>query len=297
MSDKRQFKTISLFTAGVITTISITLVLFLLGLTILVGFTAKGFTSYLKENLGISIELSDNIDDASIANIQKNLDNNPYIKSAVYISKEDVKKQLVEDLGRDPEEVLGYDPSKSYFDIFIKAEYVNADSIKIVEASLNKQTLQGEKIVKNIVYNEDDIANANYNLSLLGSILLVLAVILILISFTLIRSIIQLNIYSKRFLINTMQLVGATNSFIRWPFLWRMVVSGIIAAVFANIAITGVVYYITSIFPMSISIVTMTELLITFGLVIVFGILITALATVSAVNRYLRMTTNKLYYI
>lgn len=103
MSDKRQFKTISLFTAGgVITTISITLVLFLLGgLTILVGFTANGFTSYLKENLGISIELSENIDEASIAKIQKDLDNNPYVKSAVYISKEEVKKQLIEDLGRD----------------------------------------------------------------------------------------------------------------------------------------------------------------------------------------------------
>lgn len=292
MSGKSQNKSISLFTTGVITTISITLVLFLLGLTILVAFTAKGFTSYLKESLGISIELADNLDDAAIAKLQKELNANPYIKSAVYISKEDVKKQLIEDLGRDPEEVLGYDPSRSYFDVFVKSDYVNSDSMKLVENSL-----RGKSLIKNVVYNESDIANANSNLSMIGSILLILAIILVLISFTLIRSIIQLNIYSKRFLINTMQLVGATNSFIRRPFVWSMVACGVIAAILANVGITGMIYYVTSVFPVSISIVSMNELLVVYGLVLVFGILIATLATMSAVNRYLRMTTNKLYRI
>lgn len=292
MSGKSNSKSISLFTAGVITTISITLVLFLLGLTILVGFTAKGFTSYLKENLGISIELADNIDDAAVTKLQKELDANPYIKSAVYISKAEVKKQLVEDLGRDPEEVLGYDPSKSYFDVFIKSDYVNADSMKLVEKSL-----RGKTLIKNVVYNEADIANANSNLSTIGSVLLILAIVLILISFTLIRSVIQLNIYSKRFLINTMQLVGATNGFIRRPFVWSMVACGIIAAIFANLGITAMIYYVTNVFPVSISIVSMNELIIVYGLVLLFGIFIAAFATTFAVNRYLRMTTNKLYRI
>ncbi|WP_165023836.1 cell division protein FtsX [Dysgonomonas sp. ZJ279] len=292
MSNKPQVKSMSLLTAGVITTISITLVLFLLGLTVLVGFTAKGFTSYLKENLGISIELSENLTDADIAKIQKNLDANPYIKSATFISKEEVKKQLVEDLGRDPEEVLGYDPSRSYFDVFVKSDYVNPDSMKLVEKSL-----KGGKLIKNVVYSPDDIANANSNLSMVGTILLVLALILVFISFTLIRSIIQLNIYSKRFLINTMRLVGATNTFIRRPFVWSMIGSGIIAAILANIAITGVVYYVTNVFPVSISIVSMNELLMVYASVFAFGIIIAALATISAVNRYLRMTTNKLYHV
>ncbi|WP_291129266.1 cell division protein FtsX, partial [Dysgonomonas sp. UBA7698] len=154
MSDKHQYKTISLFTTGVITTISITLVLFLLGLTFLVGFTAKGIGSYLKENMGISIELAGNVDDASVAKIQKNLNANPYVKSVVYISKDEAKKQLVEDLGRDPEEVLGYNPAHAYFDVFIKSDYVNPDSIKKVEASLKVQNLKGAQIVNNIVYNE-----------------------------------------------------------------------------------------------------------------------------------------------
>jgi cell division transport system permease protein len=297
MSGKHQYKTISLFTAGVITTISITLVLFLLGLTFLVGFTANGISSYLKENMGISIELTEDADNTSIDRIQKRLTANPYVKSVVYISKDEAKKQLVEDLGRDPEEVLGYNPAHAYFDVFIKSDYVNSDSIKKVEASLKAQSLQGAAIVNNIVYDENDIVNANSKLSVIGSILIILAVILVLISFTLIRSIIQLNIYSKRFLINTMQLVGATNSFIRRPFMWRMILSGVLAAILANLAITGVVYYITSVIPEMLSIVKMHELLIVYGLVLIFGILIAAFATAFAVNRYLKMTTNKLYHV
>lgn len=266
--------------------------LFLLGLTILVAFTGKGLAAYFKENMGMSIELTGNMDAATIQKTKEKIEANPYVKSTTYISKEEVKKQLVDDLGGDPEEVLGYDPSRSYFDVFIKSEYVNTDSIKKVEASF-----KDFKLTKGLSFKEEDIALASQNLSKVGSILLVLAVILILISFTLIRNTIQLNIYSKRFLINTMQLVGATNGFIRRPFIMSTVVSGIIAAILANVAITGVIYYFTNEYPELISIVTMTELLIVYGLVLILGILITVLATISAVNRYLRMTTNKLYHV
>ncbi len=293
MSGKKyQFKSISLFTAGVITTVSITLVLFLLGATFLVWFTGKGFSSYLKENMGISIEISDKMSDADIVKTKKKLESNPYIKSVVYITRDEIKKQLVEDLGQDPEEVLGFDPSRSYFDIFIKSEYMNPDSLKVVE-----QSLKGQTLVKNFVYDETDIAKANTNLSMVGTVLFIVAIILVVISFTLIRSIIQLNIYSKRFIINTMQLVGATNSFIRRPFMGSMLLCGVIAAILANIAITGMVYYVTQIFPVSVEIVSQPQLFMVYGLVLIFGVLITLLATISAVNRYLRMTTNKLYRV
>ncbi len=297
MSDKYQYKTISLFTAGVITTISITLVLFLLGLTLLVGFTAKGIGDFLKESMGISVELADNIDDASITKIQKEFDANPYVKSTTYISKEESKQKLIAELGRDPEETQGYDPSHAYIDVFIKAEYMEADSLQKVKNSLAGMKLQGGSIVNDFIYDESDIANVNQKLSLIGTTLIILAVILILISFTLIRSIIQLNIYSKRFLINTMQLVGATNSFIRRPFIWKMMLSGIIAAILANLAITGIIYYVTSIMPEANSIVKTHELIIVYGLVVISGITITSVATAWAVNRYLRMTTNKLYHV
>jgi len=292
MSDKRQVKAVSLFTAGVITTISITLVLFLLGLTILLGFTGRGLASYFKENIGISIELIGDMDDATIAKTKAKIEAIPYVKSTVYITKEEVKKQLLEDLGGDPEDVLGYDPSRSYFDVFIKSEYVNADSIKMVETAF-----KDFRLTKGLSYKEEDIEQANANISKIGSILLVLAVILILISFTLIRNTIQLNIYSKRFLINTMQLVGATNGFIRRPFVLSSVVSGVLAAILANVLITAVVYYFTNEYPELITIVKMHELLVVYGLVVILGIIITVLATISAVNRYLRMKTNRLYHV
>lgn len=292
MSDKRQLKTVSLFTSGVITTISITLVLFLLGLTVLLGFTGKGLASYFKENMGISIELTGGMDEAAIQKIKQKIEAISYVKSTVYISKEEIKAQLLEDLGGDPQEVLGYDPSRSYFDVFIKSEYMNTDSIKKVEASF-----KDFKLTKGLSFNEDDLKQANANISKVGSILLLLAAILIVISFTLIRNTIQLNIYSKRFLINTMQLVGATNGFIRRPFIFSTVASGILAAILANVAITAVVYYFTNEYPELISIVKMYELIIVYGLVVVAGIIITMMATISAVNRYLRMKTNNLYHI
>lgn len=292
MSDKRQVKTVSLFTSGVITTISITLVLFLLGLTILLGFTGKGLASYFKENMGISIELTGNMTDEAIKKTKARIEAIPYVKTVAYISKEEVKDQLLKDLGGDPEEVLGYDPSRSYFDVFIKSEYVNSDSLKKVEASLKDFNL-----TKGFSINENDIDAANKTISKVGTILLVLAVILIVISFTLIRNTIQLNIYSKRFLINTMRLVGATNSFIRGPFVRSSVMSGILAAIIANIAITGVVFYFTREYPELTGIVQQYELYVVYGLVIAMGMLITSVATASAVNRYLRMKTNKLYHI
>ncbi|MFV0470184.1 MAG: cell division protein FtsX [Dysgonomonas sp.] len=292
MSSKYQIKSTSFFNANVTTTISITLVLILLGLTILIGFASKEVISFVKENLSISVELDDNLDDAAIAKLQKQFDNSPYVKKATYISKEEIKKELVEDLGRDPEEVLGYNPASSLFDIKLRSEYANADSIKLIE-----KQLKGKNLVGNFLYNEDDIRMVNSNLSKIGMWLFVLAVILMVISFTLIRNTIRLNIYAKRFLINTMRLVGATNSFIRKPFIVNFVLCGVIAGLLADILITALVYSATREYPELISIITMNNLLIVYGLVLLLGVLLTATATAFSVNRYLRMETNTLYHV
>lgn len=292
MSNRNQGKSVSFFTAGVITVVSITLVLILLGLTALVGLTSKGLASLLKENLGITIELAADTPDAAISKMQKDLEQNEYLKSVIYISKGEIKKDLVAKLGLDPEDVLGFDPSLSYFDVYVKSEYVNPEGMAKVKASL-----KGKNLIQNVIYSDDVITEANETLSVAGTILFGLTIILILISFTLIRSIIQLNIYSKRFLINTMQLVGATNAFIRKPFVWRMVFNGIIAAILASFAITGIIYYVTGVFPEIVTIITSHELLVTYGVVLLSGIVISAFATATAVNRYLKMTTNKLYRV
>ena len=292
MSQNQRVNSISFFSVGVITTISITLVLFLLGMTFLVGLMGKGFSSYLKENMGVSIQVTDNMTEAKVTAMQRSLEQNPYVKSVRYVSKEETKEKLIENLGRDPEEVLGYNPSSSYFDVFIKADYVNTDSIGIAVGSLKKFNL-----VTDVLYDADDIAQANANLSKIGSVLLVFAGILVVISFTLIRMTIQLNIYSQRFIINTMRLVGATNGFIRRPFVVKMAGFGVIAALVANVVITGVVYYFTKDYPDLLQIVKLGELIAVYVVVLVLGIVLSVTAAMSAVGRYLRMTTNKLYHV
>lgn len=293
MSNKsRQIKSTTIFNAKVTTTISIALVLFLLGLTILTAFTGRGISAFVKENLTISVIISGDMDKPATDKLQASIEKKKYVKSIRFVSKEEIKKQLIEDLGRDPEEVLGYNPASDCFDISLRPEYANPDSIKTVE-----KDLKGLNLVKNVMYSADDLRMVNTNLSRIGAGLLVLAIVLMIISFGLIQNTIKLNIYSRRFLINTMRLVGATNGFIRKPFVSGMIVSGIVAAILANLGIFGLVYYFQQEYPDLLTIIDINNLFIVFGAVLALGILLTLVATVFAVNRYLRMKTDKFYYI
>lgn len=291
MSNNRQTKSTSYFSTGVTTTVSITLVLFLLGITVFVVFMGREVSSFIKENLSVTIEISDKADKKAIDNLEKKLTESPYIKTVTFISKEDIKKDLIEELGSDPEEILGYIPASNYFDVNLKSEYANPDSIKVVE-----KTIKGQKLVKSFLYSEETIQMINSNLSKIATGSLIIGVILMFISFTLIRNTIRLNIYSQRFIINTMQLVGATNAFIRKPFVKKAIIFGILAALFANMGITALIYSLTKEFPELISIVRPQSLIVLYGVIFILGILITLAATASAVNRYLKMSTNHLYY-
>ena len=290
--NNRQGSSTSFFGAGMTTTASISLVLLLLGLTALVALVGQRITSYIKENMTISVEIPESMKDGDRLKLQKELHASPFVKNITYISKEDIKQQLIQDLGRDPEEVLGYNPASSCFEINLKAEYANSDSLVVVD-----KLLKGKNKFKNVEYNKDDIELINSNLSKVGTIMLALALVLMFISFTLIRNTIRLNIYSKRFTINTMQLVGATNGFIRRPFVNQTVVCGIIAALVANTLITVIVYALNNEYPEIIELIAMKDLLIIYAIVLVLGILLTFAATVLAVNKYLKMNTNNLYHI
>lgn len=293
MSNKhRKIKSTAIFNAKVTTTISIALVLFMLGLTILTAFTGRGISSFVKENLTISLVISDNMDKTSTDKLQADLLKRRYVKSVHFVSKDVIKKQLIEDLGRDPEEVLGYNPASDCFDVNLKPDYANPDSMKVIE-----KDLKGQQLIKNVMYSEDDLRMVNTNLSKIGAGLLVLAVLLMIISFALIQNTIRLNIYSKRFLIHTMKLVGATNGFIRKPFVKGMILSGIAAAVLANLGIVALVYYFSLEYPDLLTIIQTNDLIIVFVAVLLLGIALTFLATTFAVNRYLRMKSDKYYYI
>lgn len=274
------------------TTISLTLVLLLLGLTVLVGLMGNRISSYVKENIVVTVELSDKVKESEVQKTQEQLKETPYFKSIRYISKEEIKQELIVDLGKDPEEALGYNPLSNCLEIKLNAEYANSDSIKFVEKFLRQK-----KIAQDVLYNQKDLDIVNSNLSKIGFALLGLSVVLMLISFTLIRNTIRLNIYAKRFTINTMQLVGATNSFIRKPFLTQMIIYGVAAALLANMLITVMVYYVMNEYAELLSILNLNDLVIIYGVVFVLGILLTALATIFAVNKYLRINRNSLYQI
>ncbi len=292
MSNKKKVSVARFLNAKITSTISISLVLVLLGLTILILFMGNGLSKYMKENMSFNIMLSSDVSDAGITAIRKKLDAQPFVKSSRFISRQEAKDQLIKDLGEDPEELLGYNPAQDCIEIFLHAEYANNDSILMIN-----NVIRQDHNVTDMLYQQEAIDLINNNLSQVMMVLLILAVILLFISFTLIRNTIRLSIYSKRFLIHTMKLVGATSAFIRRPFVVNNIYSGIVAGVIANAIIWLMITYFSRGYVSIDPIVSVNELAIIFGIVILLGVLISTVATTFAVNRYLKMQTDQLYYV
>ena len=292
MAKRHKINRLTLINAKITSIVSVTLVLLLLGLTVLTFFVGKGITSYVKENMSFSVMLNEDVTDLEITDLRKRLDAMPFVKSSLFISKEQAKEQLIEDLGEDPEELLGYNPATDCIDIYLHSNYANSDSLAIVSKTIKAQTN-----VDDLLYRQEALDLVNDNLARISAILLVLSLILLFISFTLIRNTIRLSIYSKRFIINTMRLVGATNRFIRRPFIIRNIVDGVFAGLLANVLIMGLLYYLGQQYADLRSILQTQDLMYVFASVFVLGIVITYLSTVFAVNHYLKMKANHLYYI
>lgn len=292
MTKKKRISKASFLNAKITSTISITLVLVLLGMAILVLFLGNGLSNFVKENMSFSVMLDSDIKEAEIQRIKTNLEAKPFVKSTRYISKEETKQKLIEELGEDPEELIGYNPAQDVIEIFLHSEYANNDSIALINNELKQ-----ENNVQDLLYQQEAVDFINNNISKATVILLILAAILLFISFTLIRNTIRLSIYSKRFIINTMRLVGATSSFIRRPFMRANILNGIFAGLLANAIIYLILTYFGKEYAGLSQILPLTDLFIIFGVVIVFGILITSIATYFAVNRYVKMNADNLYYI
>lgn len=292
MSKKKKISTSRFINAKITSTISITLVLVLLGLTILILFLGNGISSYVKENMSFSVMLDSDITDAQIQQVRKNLDAQPFVKASRYVSKEEAKEQLIKDLGEDPEELLGFNPAQDAIEIFLHSEYANNDSITHIVSTIKQNSNVGD-----LLYHQEAIDLVNDNISKITYVLLILTAILLFISFALIRNTIRLSVYSNRFLINTMKLVGASWNFIRKPFVRRNIFTGIVAGILANGIIYLIILYFSRQYAELSNMLTLTELGIIFGVVIFFGIVISLIATFFAVNRYLKMDTDSLYYV
>ena len=272
--------------------ISTTLVLLLLGMVVFFVLSANNLSTYVRENIGITVLVSDDMKEPEALNFQKALNEKTYVKESVYISKEQALKEQTEAMGTDPAEFLGYNPFTASIEIKLNAAYANSDSIAWIE----KEILTNKKVME-VSYPQNLIDSVNRNLQKVSFFLLGLAALLSLISFALINNTIRLAIYSKRFLIHTMKLVGASWGFIRRPFLIRNVWIGVLAGVMADAVLLGMAYMLVKYEPQLIEIITPNTLLIVMTSVFVFGLAITFLCAYISINKYLRMKASALYYI
>ena len=292
MAENKKVSSVSFFNSRLTSVISISFVLFLLGLILLIGMLGNKLSVYVKENLSFSIVLKDNQKETEIKKMQKSLDALPFIKSTEYISKEQAAKELEEELGENPETFLGFNPLQASIEVKLHSEYANPDSLQVIEKKIRNYTSVSE-----LLYRKDMMEMVHNNMKRLGLILLTLAAVLMIISFVLISNTIRLLIYSKRFLIHTMKLVGATSGFIRRPFVKYNIVSGIFASILAILMLTGALYYLQNELKGFIQILDMQTLLLVYVAVFALGIVLSVIATIFAVNKYLRMGVDKLYYI
>ena len=270
--------------------ISISLVLFMLGLMGLLVLNAQQLSNYVKENIGLSVILKDNVKEVEIRHLQKILDASSFAKSTKFIDKETAAKDLQKDLGEDFISFLGYNPLLATIDVKLYANYANSKSISTIEKKLSKYDE-----IQEIYYQKSLVHLVNENVKRISLILLGFGGILFLISITLINNTIRLVIYSQRMLIKTMQLVGATRGFIRRPFVARSFWHGTLAAIIANLLLCGVIYLSQKELQEVISFENVEMLGLLFILIIMVGIVITWISTVFSVNRFLRIDTRYLY--
>lgn len=293
MKDKNRNKSTSRFDMQFLTSsISTTLVLLLLGLVVFFVLTAHNLSVYVRENISFSVLISDDMKEKDILKLQTKLDSEPFVKASEYISKKQALKEQTEAMGTDPEEFLGYNPFTASLEIKLHSDYANSDSIAKIEKMIKKNTN-----IQDVLYRKDLIDAVNENIRNISLVLLGLAIVLTFISFALINNTIRLAIYSKRFLIHTMKLVGASWSFIRGPFLRKNVWSGILAAILADTTLIGAAYWAVNYEQELAQVITPEVMLIVCGSVLVFGIVITWLCAYFSINRYLKMKANTLYYI
>ena len=272
--------------------ISTAMVLVLLGMVVFSVLSAQNLSAYVKENLTVTMVLSQDMSNPEAKALTNQLRKLPYINRVEYISKEQVLKEQTEAMGTDPSEFIGMNPFVGSMEVQLKAQYANTDSLKWIAKSLKKN-----QKVTDITYSQDLMDSVNNNLQRINMVLLVLAVLLTSVSFSLINNTVRLGMYARRFTIHTMKLVGASWGFIRGPFVRNAMGLGLLAAVVADGVLAGGVYALYMYEPDVLVVLTWEVLAITGGSVLLFGILITLFCSWLSVNRFLRMKAGDLYKI
>lgn len=273
--------------------ISIALVLILLGIVVFFGFTGRNLSNSVKENFVVTVMFDQDMTTPEAQHICQSLTKRPYIKRIEYVSKEQALAEATKAMGIDPTEFTdGENPYQSFIELTMRSDYANNDSLAWISKELKKMSK-----VTEVNYQKGLIEVVNRNLAKIGFALLFLAVLLTLVSFSLINNTVRLGIYARRFSIHTMKLVGASWGFIRRPFVMRAVGIGFLGAVIANLVLAGCFYALYTYEPDIVNIATWDVLVITASVVFLFGIIITALCANISVSTFLKMKAGELYKI
>src|ERR1700761_3715854 len=272
------------------TVFGIAMVLLMIGLLGMILVHARGIRRYVKENIVLNIFVDDAAHETDVMQLQKQLEANPMVKQAQYINKDLAARNLQKDLGEDFVKFLGYNPLSGSLDVYLKAQYANNTDIEKFKTELMKNP-----VIKEVKYQQSLVDQMNQNLTSISLIILAFAAIFVLLSVALINNTIRLAIYSQRFLIKSMQLVGATKNFIRKPFILYGIWHGVLGALIAIIILMGTLYLAEKQIPDLVILQNYTEFGIVFLIVIGLGIFISGFSTFLAVNKYLRLKIYNLY--
>ena len=272
------------------TVMSITLVLFVLGLLGLIILQAQQLSDRVRESIVVSVFIDDNATDGAISRFQSELEAMPSVNETRYISREEAAKELMQALGEDFVDFLGYNPLSALFQVSLKAAYTNPDSMLVFEQEVVRRS-----IVSDVDYQKSLVHLVNENVTRIGIALLAFSVLLLMIAFALINNTIRLSVFSKRFLIKSMQLVGATQAFIRRPFIVRGVMQGVIGAIITIILLMLTLYAGQRQIPEITMFYDIRMLGILFAGVLLLGVIISWISTYFAVRKYLKIKTDYLY--
>lgn len=272
------------------TVISISLVLLLVGVAGLLVANARSVSDYFKENMQVSVLMKQEVGDDEAMEYVSDLDAKPFIKSTTFVSREQGAKEMTDLLGEDFLNVFEAAPIPVSVDVTLKANYVSSDSLEVVKNEIMKSPLVDE-----VVYQQSLVDKLNTNLRKISMVLGVFIVLLLFISFVLINNTVRLNVFSRRFTIHTMRLVGATKSFIRAPFLVQAVFQGLFSALLATLMLVGILFFVRSEFAQLFEVFRLDMLLIVIGVEILAGVLICVVSTALVVGRLVSLSKDELY--
>jgi cell division transport system permease protein len=277
-------------TSNISTIVGIALVLFMLGSLLFVILNAKKLSDHVKESFRVQVFLKEDAKDADILKFKTLLEAEDFVVETQYITKEDAVQMMEEEIGENFVEFLGFNPLQASLDVHLEADYAHSDSLIWIE-----EAILANPRVKEVVYQPDLINLINENIRKISMVVLGFSLLLLIIAIALINNTIRLSVFSKRFIIRSMQLVGATRGFIMRPFIWQGIVNGIWASILALLLIVGVLYFVKSELPELMSIQDIKSLIELFGIVVLLGIFISVISTIFAVSKYIRSDLNKLY--